>query len=149
MEHKLLARNFQILSLSEKIRFCNQVEGDLKQYQYDILNIEQLSQRLLEELQNEPTEEVKKKLNSCLTKFKFLEQTVQDFKDLIEFDTEKDFFYTELGDLKLVLADFQDWFKTITPGNQAREYKKQRIIMMSYEERIKRLKSKLKELTTR
>ncbi|XP_026474721.1 dystrophin, isoforms A/C/F/G/H-like [Ctenocephalides felis] len=61
----------------------------------------------------------------------------------------EDFFYTELGDLKLVLADFQDWFKTITPGNQAREYKKQRIIMMSYEERIKRLRAKLKELTTR
>lgn len=149
LQHKLCSKNFKQLTLSEKIRFCNQLENDFKTKQFDVLNVKQIAERLLEELQNEPTDDVKKKLNTFLTQYNNIETSIQDFKDLIEFDTEKDFFYTELSDLKLVLADFQNSFKTVTPGNQAREYKKQLIIMTSYEERIQRLKNKLQELTTR
>ncbi|XP_070522710.1 dystrophin, isoforms A/C/F/G/H isoform X11 [Cardiocondyla obscurior] len=140
---------FDELSVEEKKVVYEDTLGDIDSHKNEYDKVLEIGKRLIDELKNanESTKEEESKINDIQNCWTATNNRLQEIKKRIDYLEEVKKFRTELAGLNLMLESYTKWFDTYKENNQIEPFRVKMKSMKSYDERIKNILEKAKELS--
>ncbi|KAL6266669.1 hypothetical protein P5V15_003508, partial [Pogonomyrmex californicus] len=140
---------FDELSVEEKKVVYEDTLADMDSHKNEYDKVLDIGKQLIDELKNanESTEEEESKIKDIQNCWMATNNRLQEIKRRIDYLEEIKKFRTELASLNLMLESYTKWFDMNKGNTQIEPFRVKMKSMKSYDERIKKMLEKAKELS--